>query len=541
MKRLLVLFMVLVLMLAPATAFAGVDYLNEESAFPIVKNGEKKELSIATVVTNGVADMDDLWFWKWADEKLNIQFDVTVIEKSVMNEQISLMFVSGTMPDLLVGAALTPAQIVQFGQLEGQLMPLNDLIEAYAPNLSALFEKYPEYKGGSMAQDGNIYTLPTLSAASNRLANSPTVLVNTTWLEECGLEKPKTLDELYDTLVAFKQKYPESIPLGGGNSYSSPEQYIWSALGFATESAVMPGFHNGEVSILAGHELYGEYLKYMNRLYSEGLISKDFYTIDETQINGQLAEGSVGITAIKNYYGYAENWSEWVSVDPLTSTWNEEKVWLSSNTFKPGAAAISVNCKDPELAIRFLDTFYTVEYGGYLWNGPITDSEDAMGLVGGWYVNDAGEIIYAEAENGTYASGKEYLLAKVTPFNGDRPCLKPSNEDMLVLGSGGALTEYTYNLADPVDYYRASKEECVAPYFVTPYPTVYFDEETITRINEIYLVLSDYVATETAKFITGVNSLDQLDKYYEELKKLGIEEYEAYYADAYAVYTENLK
>lgn len=539
MKKVLALVLATMIWLPMCMALAAPEYLNEDSRFPIVKEGQKVKMSIATVTTDGVADMDELWFWKWADAKLNIQFDVTTIDSSVVNEKINLMFAAGNMPDILVGAGLTTSQIVQYGQIEGQLLRLNELIEEYAPNLTALFEAHPEYKGGSTTQDGSIYTFPTLSAISNLLANSPTVLINNAWLDACNLDKPATLNGLYDTLVAFKKMFPDSIPLGGGKNYAAPDQYIWTAFGFTTDGVLEPGFRDGEVTVLAGHELYGEYLGFMNKLYKDNLISRDYYTTDQTQVRGQVAEGLVGIISDVNY-GYATDWQNWSSVIPLTSQWNNQQVWQSSSTFKTGAAALSANCLYPELAVRFIDTFYDVAYGAYLWNGPVSGSEDAMGLIGGWYTTDDGKIIYAEHENGNYESGKAYLLAKVTPFNGNRPCLKPSSEDMLLLGSGGKLTEYLFDLSDPVDRYRSSKQECVAPYFVTMYPTVYFDENTISRINEIKLVLNDYVSTESAKFITGVNSLDQLGTYYADLEDLGFAEYEAYYRDAYTYYLDNL-
>lgn len=543
MKRLISIAIAIVMVFASIAALAEPDYLNQDSAFPIVADGQKETLKIATVVTKGVADMEDLWFWKWCDEKLNIQFDIEIIDPSVVNEKVSLLFAGDTMPDIIVGVGFTAAQVVQYGQNDHKMMRLNELIEDYAPNLSALFEANPDYKATCTSADGSIYTFPTLSAESNKLANSPTVLINDAWLAECGLEKPETLDDLYDTLKAFKEQYPDSIPLGGGKKVASPDQYIWTALGVTASNTkdddpLAPGFKNGEVCVIAGDEVYAEYLTFMNKLYNEELISKSFYTLDETMVHGQISEGKIGIIA-DLVYGYTDDWANWTSVIPLTSDCNDTKVWQSSSSITIGAAAISSTCEKPELAVRFIDTFYDVAYGGYLWNGPITDSEDAMGLVGGWYVDDTGTIIYAEQENGNYSSGKEYLLAKVTPFNGKRPCVKPSNEDMLVLGSNGALTEYEFDLSNPVDFYRASKKELVAPYFVGVFPAIYFDDATNSRINELYLELSDHVASETAKFITGERSLDEIDKYFEELNGLGYEEYLGYYAEAYAQVSGN--
>lgn len=73
------------------------------------------------------------------------------------------------------------------------------------------------------------------------------------------------------------------------------------------------------------------------------------------------------------------------------------------------------------------------------------------------------------------------------------------------------------------------------------YPTIYFDDATQQRISELKLVIDDFVNTESAKYITGVNSLDNLDAYYEQLKKMGYDEYLGYYVDAYKTYQANME
>jgi hypothetical protein len=43
-----------------------------------------------------------------------------------------------------------------------------------------------------------------------------------------------------------------------------------------------------------------------------------------------------------------------------------------------------------------------------------------------------------------------------------------------------------------------------------------------------------------AKFITGARPLDEFDNYLQELDKLGFQEYQQYYVDAYAVYSGHM-
>ena len=67
------------------------------------------------------------------------------------------------------------------------------------------------------------------------------------------------------------------------------------------------------------------------------------------------------------------------------------------------------------------------------------------------------------------------------------------------------------------------------------YPSaVYFDTETQTKLNNQLVLISDYSQTESAKFITGARSLDELDDYFDEIERLGALEYVEAYANYYS-------
>lgn len=69
---------------------------------------------------------------------------------------------------------------------------------------------------------------------------------------------------------------------------------------------------------------------------------------------------------------------------------------------------------------------------------------------------------------------------------------------------------------------------------------MFFTDEINTRISDLTTIIKSYVTTETAKFITGQRPLDEFDKYIEELKGIGVDEYLGYYADYYESYKANL-
>ncbi len=46
------------------------------------------------------------------------------------------------------------------------LIPLEDLIDQYAPNLKKVMEKYPNIKSSITAPDGHIYALPGIDTST---------------------------------------------------------------------------------------------------------------------------------------------------------------------------------------------------------------------------------------------------------------------------------------------------------------------------------------------------------------------------------------
>ena len=105
---------------------------------------------------------------------------------------------------MFFGGRLTSADEVNYGT-QGLLAPLNPLIEANAPNLQKLLREQPAIAQSITTPDGNIYALPGITAGFGLY---PKLWLNKVWLEALGMDEPKTTDELYDVLEAFKTQDP---------------------------------------------------------------------------------------------------------------------------------------------------------------------------------------------------------------------------------------------------------------------------------------------------------------------------------------------
>src|SRR5699024_6196106 len=105
---------------------------------------------------------------------------------------------SGELPDAFFLAQLTNSDLLKYGD-QGMFIPLNDLIDEYAPNLTALMDEDPSIRKAITFPDGNIYSMPALieeDFLSLRLSARP--WINEEWLDELDMDIPdrKSTSEL---------------------------------------------------------------------------------------------------------------------------------------------------------------------------------------------------------------------------------------------------------------------------------------------------------------------------------------------------------
>ena len=327
MKKLVSLLLCLAMLLSLTSAFAEVnhpDYINYDSCLPIIKEGsegEKITLKVAIAQDAVGGKWDDLWIKKFIEKYWNVNLEVEQIPAAGLTERVSLLFASGELPDLMINLGLTTSNIYMYGQEEGQLLKLDEYMdETLTPNILRRFEEHPDARSASTTPDGHIYTLPKVGESDDGTTLNR-ICINKAWLDACGLEEPKTLDDFLNVLRAFKEKDPGNvgaenvIPLGGGYEVDNqnPGWYILNALGFniGSESVdiyqnygVRPALLDGEALLPAGHPLFKDYLETMKTMFNEGLLSRNFFLLDSTEITGEMLNGYIGVAPAKRVDTY---------------------------------------------------------------------------------------------------------------------------------------------------------------------------------------------------------------------------------------------
>ena len=86
-------------------------------------------------------------FTKFMENKFNVNIDWQLNPADGAKEKRQISLASGDYPDVYMLQEyydqFTPADVMKYGK-QGVLIPLNDLIDKYAPNIKAAMEKYPD-------------------------------------------------------------------------------------------------------------------------------------------------------------------------------------------------------------------------------------------------------------------------------------------------------------------------------------------------------------------------------------------------------------
>lgn len=564
MKRMLTAVLAVIMLLSMAACGGSqqgdeppksddLSWLNTDGTLPMVAEGTEKTLHIAVRMYEDSGDPEDQWFYKFVEEEMNINLEVDRFTAANANEFISMIMADGDLPDIIIGASLGSGSLVGYGA-EGLIADLAPYITPEnAPNLYKLYNEQPEYKSFVSDKEGHIWSLGFVTDPYAR-GVIPRAFINYDWLEEAGLETPTTLDEFIDMLRTFKERGDDVIPMGGSYASNNPGLIILNALGYITEDATgrSIALRNGEpVLPVADREAYGEYLRVMNTLYTEGLIHKDFYTMDASATSAILAADRVGYMTVAPFVVTA-NFDSWWGATALTSEYNQTRQWPAGvSHLAPGNCVISADSENIELAVAFIDWLYEETAMNYnlATNGPAATQTDYIydGKVTGFTIDEETFLpAWPDFENNksSYSSkndfiGKEVYLWGYTIVGKGNSTLGENKDalqygyapdeiidtypDVSAEGIQGELRAQTAH--DGEMNFRAALEDTMVPYVTKQMPvTIYYDEETAERINYLFTLVREYATQETAKFVTGRRPLSEIDAYFDELDRLGAKE-----------------
>ncbi len=162
--------------------------------------------------------------------------------------------------------------------------------------------------GGKGRQwEHNIYGLQKFS--DNIYNNVNRTFINEEWLNRVGKKYPKTLDELYDVLKAFKEKDAngngdpnDEIPFAWTENYSRKALHnILNACGIVAEKSTANTYgilevdKKGKVYLVDVTDNYRYFLTYMNKLWEEGLCLDTAFTSTKAEVQALSKKNLLGM------------------------------------------------------------------------------------------------------------------------------------------------------------------------------------------------------------------------------------------------------
>ena len=496
--------------------------------FPVVK--EKLEMTMMGPGT-GSAEWKDMAVFQTMAEKSNINFTFTTPPTADFATKLNLAFASGDLPDVLFGTdtnSLTPAMEMDYGS-QGILVPIEDLIAENMPNFSKILEEDPSIRKSITTPDGHIYSLPMIHRGNTAIWPRGPIWYNGEWLEALDVkELPKTTDEFYDLLVRFRDEDPngngkkDEIPLTDVKM-DSTRPWLLGAFGLTDRTIEEI---DGEVVFAPITENYKEFVTYMNKLYSEKLLDPEVYSQADEQKKAKGQNNQLGL--FPDWFSFfTTGRTEKESIidpmfHPLTSEISPEAVAPASTRMGRGTFAITSQNPSPEAALRWVDYFYSEEGNDLLSKGP-------EGVFWEYAENAEGEQVRVFTE-GVDPSNPEDFRSKATPDYGIMvPKMGyPDTPEKAVLPSKDAVNDTTFS-----DFITAETEEKITPFAKVTYPLLYLTTEESEKVRDAATDLKTYVEQMEAKFITGVEPLENWDKYVKTIEGMGVKEYVEVYQQAY--------
>jgi putative aldouronate transport system substrate-binding protein len=540
MKRLAIIALALAFFANGAFAQKA-EWLSKQ---PMPVSKDKVTLKIFAPQRAEIQDLDTNWFTAWYEAKTNVHVDWQLApnETSALRQKLNLVMSAGDLPDVFLMSNIDSNLEARYGVDEKLFVPLNDYIDKYMPNFKAYLAKNPSIKGMITAIDGKIYGLPNVNECYH-CGLSQKMWINKAWLNKLGLKVPTTTDEFYAVLKAFKDKDPngngkkDEIPLMG--CIDSWQSYADSFLmcSFVLDTGMQYQFGStelrtyldaktGKVMCIYDRPEYKEGLKYLRKLYSEGLLYSGSFTQKLDQFK-QIISGDPEVV------GAFPNGASCVVIDPATQnslyrdyvalaplkgpTGLRQSPYYYDGVVSANRFVITKACKNPVAAVKWADAMYSHEIQQYR----------AWGEMGkNWKWADKGQL---------GLDGKAAIWTNLVPYTTD-----PQNMNWQQLGIEYQTAENRFGQATKqgVDLYSAeglesmllkATKELYEPYAGKSQvivPNLKYTTAESEELQTTIVELSRYAVDRKMAFLLGSADIDKdWNGYVKKLGELGLQKF----------------
>ncbi|WP_135556827.1 extracellular solute-binding protein [Paenibacillus cymbidii] len=522
----------LTLMLASAVFMAGCSKLSSSGTDKSAQSDKQVKLRVMIYDRGNAPDgmkLTEAPLIKWAQQQvkpLGIDLDFVPVPRGEAENKLNVWLASGEAPDIIFTYELNT--LFKYAQ-QGGLWQLGELLDKYGPQIVKNNQKALEQAGN---YEGKRYAIPALRANP---AIGPALKIRQDWLDKLGLKAPETVDELYRVLKTFKEKDPGNV----GKDKVVPMAF--PAIGKAFMYALSGGFGINPKLQGNGTDMFGgvwkddryisaiaseggrEMMKFLNKLYKEELIPREFGTdVNSLQFNQYIAQGVTGVVE-NNDSGWSLTDStrrsvpeaRWLPFGPLRSA--------DGNAYAGGAADYGMLIMLPK-ASREEQAIAAVKYLNWMADPKIIKTLQS-GIEGVHYQIDADGI--------TVPINVEKNKREIEWYAGPG--------DLEIIQQGQPAQNYEYYLKagkkNPAGVFDAEYYAKVTTQFMdmfiknTPKTVVITDPRPFAQKNQA--AIQKFLNESITKVIVAADPDKEYDIMIDGWKKLGGEEFDKEMTEAY--------
>ena len=485
---------------APASTSASSTAQSEQTepiTFPLT---EPVELTIAASDLGAASLADNLPVWQEIERRTNVKvnWDVTAAAQYVEVMKLRVSAGGGNLPDIM----LLPngLSLAELGS-QGMILPLEDYIETNGDNILAAYEKFPNMRALTSA-DGHIYSINSMNEAA--YFSPYGFIVRKDWLDRVGLDIPTTIEEWEEGMRAFKAQDAngngnpnDEVPYSAGGTvwYTTYWGNAWG-LHMIQSSGWYPD-ENGQMQYEYLSDNAREWLTWLNKMYSEGLIDPEFMTLgDEAKMFEKVVRDEIGVftanpsnipTLLATLQANGVKDAELVAVAPPKGPHAQATEVIGDMAVD--GYVVSSSCENPDIAIAFINYLLSDE-GAELLN---------FGIEGETYnKNSDGTYTLTEVvtndPNGR--SPKEVLESYGCWINGPTMKLEAREEALLF--------SYPDDVRQNILDYTDETRPYATPGLMLPAQTA----EESEVVSGVKGELSTYVYEMCGKFVVGTASVE---------------------------------
>lgn len=453
---------------------------------------------------------DMSYLYQTFEEITNVHIDFQMVNMMDAATTFQLMIASGDYCDI-INDALNYYDAADQAYEDGIAINFLDY-EDCIPNFMALMDEYDTIAGDLKTEAGYILNFPRVDLPLATYSESG-FLIRQDWLDELGLEVPKSYSAMEEVLTAFKSEYNISDPYVMPYQVLSPWGLMAGGFGISAVADSNNFYLDGDtVAHGPSSDAYYEMLTMFRSWYENGLISSDFTSYmenlpDQTLItNEQAGIWFSDVSYIKTYEDLMASVNPNAKLSLMGDPGKDDAKsgYLGSTTSVAGSGGFSVSedCENIELACKWCDMWYDpdlTQFINYGYEGETFEyDENGTPKLGGIIVNNDLGLPSLKMANGVFLCTSGGFIYDWHKYDDEYTDLQLEAYDLWINQAEDPSTVTTFGIPGGAS----------------------LNADEAETVSAIMADINTYVAEMALKFVTGVEELSE---------------------SSYAAYVENIK